>query len=70
MKRAKVESANAKASDEEIGDEESSDENVSENSERNEEQMIADLEELTKSKDVENSTLRMGYNEEDYEYSR
>lgn len=32
--------------------------------------MIAELEELTKTKEVENSTLKMGYNEEDYVYSR
>lgn len=51
-------------------DQQNSDDNASENSERNEEQMIADLEELTKTKEVENSTLKMGYNEEDYEYSR
>jgi superfamily II RNA helicase len=28
--------------------------------------MMADLEKLTKIKEVENSTLKMGYNEEDY----
>jgi hypothetical protein len=38
--------------------------------ERDEEQMIAELEALTKTKEVENSTLKMGYNEEDYVYSR
>jgi ATP-dependent RNA helicase DOB1 len=32
--------------------------------------MILELEALTKTKEVENSTLKMGYNEEDYIYSR
>ena len=32
--------------------------------------MIAELEELTKVKDVENSTLKMGYNVDDYEIRR
>lgn len=36
----------------------------------NEQKMIAKLEELTKVKEVENSTLKMGYNEEDYEIRR
>ena len=48
----------------------SSDDEASSEGERNEDEMIAELEELTKTKEVENSTLKMGYNEEDYLYSR
>jgi len=32
--------------------------------------MLAELEELTKVKEVENSTLKLGYNEEDYVITR
>ena len=32
--------------------------------------MLAELEELTKVKEVENSTLKLGYNEEDYTITR
>mmetsp|Transcript_14784 Transcript_14784/g.22927 ORF Transcript_14784/g.22927 Transcript_14784/m.22927 type:complete len:139 (+) Transcript_14784:21-437(+) len=39
----------------------------SELSERDEEKMIADIEKLMSVKEVENSTLKMGYNEADYE---
>ena len=35
-------------------------------SDRDEDQMMAELEKLTKIKDVENSTLKMGYSEDDY----
>ena len=38
--------------------------------EERENRMIKDLEELTKIKNVENSTLKMGYNEEDYVVTR
>ena len=34
---------------------------------RSEDKMLQELDELTKVRDVENSTLKIGYNEEDYE---
>ena len=38
--------------------------------ERDEEQMIRELDDLTKVKEVEGSSLKMGYNEADYVYKR
>lgn len=46
--------------------EELSEENKSEESDRDEDQIIKNVEDLIKSKDVENSTLKLGYNESDY----
>ena len=55
-----------KAEDEkrEVSDESSEDEL------RDEERLIKDVEALIQVKEVENSTLKMGYNESDYEYTR
>ena len=38
--------------------------------ERDEEQMIKEVEEMIKVKQIENSALKMGYNEADYHYER
>lgn len=46
-----------------MGSRENEEDNLSD---RDEDQMMAELEKLTKIKDVENSTLKMGYSEDDY----